>query len=39
LPDGDKVQTVFVEMKDKHNTMNSTVAGKTYIKMQGQEKK
>ena len=36
LPEGDKVQTVFVEMKNKHNTMNSASAGKTYIKMQGQ---
>jgi hypothetical protein len=36
LPDGDKVQTVYVEMKNKHNTMNSAAAGKTYIKMQGQ---
>lgn len=25
---------VFVEMKNKHNTMNSSAAGKTYIKMQ-----
>jgi hypothetical protein len=36
LPDGDKVQTVYVEVKNKHNTMNSSAAGKTYIKMQGQ---
>ena len=36
LPDGDRVRTVYVEMKNKHNTMNSTAAGKTYIKMQGQ---
>ncbi|GHU63339.1 Eco47II family restriction endonuclease [Clostridia bacterium] len=36
LPDGDKVKTVFVEMKNKHNTMNSASSGKTYIKMQGQ---
>lgn len=36
LPDGDKVSTVYVEMKNKHNTMNSAAAGKTYIKMQGQ---
>ena len=36
LPDGDKVQTVYVEMKNKHNTMNSAAAGKTYIKMQSQ---
>lgn len=36
LPDGDTVHTVFVEMKNKHNTMNSSAAGKTYIKMQSQ---
>lgn len=36
LPGGDKVRTVFVEMKNKHNTMNSSASGKTYIKMQGQ---
>lgn len=36
LPDGDIVHTVYVEMKNKHNTMNSSAAGKTYIKMQSQ---
>lgn len=36
LPEGDKVKTVFVEMKNKHNTMNSASSAKTYIKMQGQ---
>ena len=36
LPDGDVVHTVYVEMKNKHNTMNSSAAGKTYIKMQSQ---
>ena len=36
LPDGDIVHTVYVEMKNKHNTMNSAAAGKTYIKMQDQ---
>jgi len=36
LPDGDVVSKVFVEMKNKHNTMNSAAAGKTYIKMQHQ---
>ena len=36
LPDGDTVKTVFVEMKNKHNTMNSASSGKTYIKMQHQ---
>lgn len=30
------VSTVYVEMKNKHNTMNSASSGKTYIKMQGQ---
>ncbi len=30
------VSTVYVEMKNKHNTMNSASAGKTYIKMQDQ---
>ncbi|MGN0347989.1 MAG: Eco47II family restriction endonuclease [Roseburia sp.] len=36
LPDGDVVHNVYVEMKNKHNTMNSASAGKTYIKMQSQ---
>lgn len=36
LPGGDRVKTVYVEMKNKHNTMNSVSSGKTYIKMQGQ---
>lgn len=36
LPDGDVVHTAYVEMKNKHNTMNSASAGKTYIKMQNQ---
>lgn len=36
LPGGDIVHTVYVEMKNKHNTMNSASAGKTYIKMQSQ---
>ena len=36
LPDGDRVRTIYVEMKNKHNTMNSSSAGKTYIKMQNQ---
>ena len=36
LPDGDIVHTVYVEMKNKHNTMNSSSSGKTYIKMQNQ---
>ncbi len=36
LPGGDVVRRVYVEMKNKHNTMNSASAGKTYIKMQHQ---
>ena len=32
-PNGSRV---YVEMKNKHNTMNSSAAGKTYIKMQSQ---
>ncbi len=34
--EGNTVHTVFVEMKNKHNTMNSASAGKTFIKMQAQ---
>lgn len=30
------VHTIYVEMKNKHNTMNSASAGKTFIKMQNQ---
>lgn len=36
LPEGDIVHRIYVEMKNKHNTMNSSAAGKTYIKMQNQ---
>lgn len=36
LPEGDVVHIIYVEMKNKHNTMNSAAAGKTYIKMQSQ---
>lgn len=36
LPDGSVVHRVYVELKNKHNTMNSASAGKTYIKMQSQ---
>lgn len=36
LPDGDRVRRIYVEMKNKHNTMNSASSGKTYIKMQNQ---
>lgn len=34
--DGNTVHHIYVEMKNKHNTMNSSAAGKTYIKMQNQ---
>lgn len=36
IPNAGKVHTIYVEMKNKHNTMNSASAGKTYIKMQNQ---
>lgn len=36
MPDGDVVHTLYIEMKNKHNTMNSASSAKTYIKMQGQ---
>lgn len=36
MPDGSVVKTVYVEMKNKHNTMNSASASKTFIRMQGQ---
>ncbi|MBE5980648.1 MAG: Eco47II family restriction endonuclease [Paenibacillaceae bacterium] len=36
LPDKNIVHKIYVEMKNKHNTMNSASAGKTYIKMQHQ---
>ncbi len=36
ISDTDIVHTVYVEMKNKHNTMNSASAGKTFIKMQNQ---
>ena len=36
MPECGKVKTVYVEMKNKHNTMNSASSGKTYIKMQDQ---
>lgn len=32
--DGDTVYTIYVEMKNKHNTMNSSSSVKTYTKMQ-----
>ena len=31
-----KVSKIFVEMKNKHNTMNAAASAKTYMKMQGQ---
>ena len=36
VPECGSVKTVYVEMKNKHNTMNSASSGKTYIKMQSQ---
>ncbi len=36
MPDGDVIHKVYVEMKNKHNTMNSSSSAKTYIKMQNQ---
>ena len=36
IPEAGNVHTVYVEMKNKHNTMNSASAGKTFIKMQNQ---
>lgn len=36
MPEGEVVHTLYVEMKNKHNTMNSASSAKTYIKMQGQ---
>lgn len=36
LSDGSVVHRIYVEMKNKHNTMNSASAGKTFIKMQSQ---
>lgn len=34
--EGEIVHTVYVEMKNKHNTMNSSASAKTYIKCQSQ---
>lgn len=34
--DGNTVHRIYVELKNKHNTMNSASAQKTYIKMQNQ---
>lgn len=36
IPSAGTVSKVYVEMKNKHNTMNSASAGKTFIKMQNQ---
>lgn len=36
LDNGNKVGKIFVEMKNKHNTMNSSSSAKTYMKMQNQ---
>ena len=36
IADCGKVSTIYVEMKNKHNTMNSASSAKTYIKMQHQ---
>ena len=36
LPEGDSVKTVYVEMKNKHNTLNSAAGIRTYMKMQSQ---
>lgn len=36
LFDGSKVRKIVVEVKNKHNTMNSSSAANTYIKMQNQ---
>ena len=36
LPENSKVSKIYVEMKNKHNTMNSASSGKTFIKMQNQ---
>ena len=36
VPECGKVGTIYVEMKNKHNTMNSASSAKTYMKMQGQ---
>ncbi len=36
VPECGDVKTIYVEMKNKHNTMNSASSAKTYMKMQGQ---
>ena len=36
IPGCGTVKTIYVEMKNKHNTMNAASSAKTYMKMQGQ---
>lgn len=36
VPECGNVKRVYVEMKNKHNTMNAASGAKTYMKMQGQ---
>ncbi len=36
IPEAGIVHRIYVEMKNKHNTMNSSSSSKTYIKMQNQ---
>ena len=36
IPEVGDVHTIYVEMKNKHNTMNSASSAKTYMKMQNQ---
>lgn len=36
VPECGTVRTIYVEMKNKHNTMNSASSSRTYMKMQGQ---
>ncbi len=36
MPDGQRVQRIYVEMKNKHNTMNSASSSRTFSRMQHQ---
>ena len=36
VPESGSVKHIYVEMKNKHNTMNSASSARTYMKMQGQ---
>lgn len=36
LENNDTIHRIYIEMKNKHNTMNSAASAKTYIKMQNQ---